>query len=144
MKKVLFILILIPLLFSCKQAVDIETVRNEIMQTEKAFEKMASEKGLSAAFYYFAAEDAVIKRGNDSLIAGKENIKHFYDKNANPGVKLSWAPDYIGVSECGTMGYTYGKYVFSIQGPSGKRAEQTGVFHTVWKKQNNEWQYVWD
>jgi ketosteroid isomerase-like protein len=144
MKKVLFILILIQLLFSCKQTVNIEAARNEIMQTEKAFEKMASEKGLSAAFYYFAAEDAVIKRGNDSLIAGKENIKHFYDKNANPDVKLSWTPDYIGVSDCGTLGYTYGKYVFSIQDPSGKRAEQTGVFHTVWKKQNNEWRYVWD
>ena len=144
MKKYPFMLILIPILFSCKQNVNIEAARNEIMQTEKEFEKMASEKGLSAAFYYFAAEDAVIKRGNDSLIAGKENIKHFYDKNANPDVKLSWTPDYIAVSDCGTLGYTYGKYNFSIQDSSGKTAEQTGVFHTVWKKQNNDWRYVWD
>jgi len=144
MKKVLFILILIPLLFSCKQTVNIEAARNEIMQAEKAFEKMASKESISAAFYYFAAEDAVIKRGNDSLIIGKENIKRFYDKNANPDVKLSWTPDFIGVSDCGTLGYTYGKYVFSIQDSSGRSAEQTGVFHTVWKKQNNDWRYVWD
>jgi len=45
-------------------------------QTEKAFEKMASEKGLAEAFYYFADENAVIKRGNDSLIIGKENIRN--------------------------------------------------------------------
>jgi ketosteroid isomerase-like protein len=144
MKKYPFLLILIPLMYSCKQTVNIEAARNEIMQTEKEFEKMASEKGLSAAFYYFAAENAVIKRGNDSLITGKENIKHFYDKNANPDVKLSWTPDYIGVSDCGTLGYTYGKFNFSIQDSSGKSAEQTGVFHTVWKKQNNDWRYVWD
>jgi len=121
-----------------------EAVRDEILQTEKAFEKMASERGLSAAFYYFAAEDAVIRRGNDSLIIGRENIKNYYDKNANPNVKLSWTPDYIGVSVCGTLGYTYGKYLFSIRDTSGKTNENKGVFHTVWKKQNNDWRYVWD
>ena len=144
MKNLPFTLILIPLLFSCKQTVDINAARNEILQTEKAFEKMASEKGQSAAFYYFAAENAAIRRGNDSLIFGKENIKNYYDKNSNPNAKLNWTPDFIGVSDCGTLGYTYGKYVFSIQDSSGKNIEHTGVFHTVWKKQNNDWQYVWD
>ena len=144
MKKALFLLISSLLLASCKQTVNIETARDEILQTEKAFEKMASEKGLAEAFYYFADKNAVIRRGNDSLIIGKENIRHYYDKNANPNAKLSWTPDFIGVSDCGTLGYTYGKYVFSIQDTSGKSIEHTGIFHTVWKKQNKEWRYVWD
>src|SRR5659263_352132 len=103
MKKALFFLISIPLLASCKPTVNIETARNEILQTEKAF-----------------------------------------DKNANPNAKLSWTPDFIGVSDCGTLGYTYGKYVFSVQDTSGKSIEHTGIFQTVWKKQNKEWRYVWD
>jgi len=144
MKKIHLILILILLLFSCKQRVSIDTARNEILLTEKAFEKMASEQGLSAAFYHFAAEDAVIRRGNDSLITGRENIKNYYDKNANPNVKLSWTPDFIGVSDCGTLGYTYGKYLFSVRDTSGKNIEQKGVFHTIWKKQADGWRYVWD
>ena len=144
MKKIPFLLIPIMLLASCKQTVNIDTARNEILQTEKAFEKMASEKGLAEAFGYFADENAVIKRGNDSLIIGKESIRHYYDKNTNPNAKLSWTPDFIGVSDCGTLGYTYGKYVFSIQDTSGKSIEHTGIFHTVWKKQNNDWRYVWD
>jgi hypothetical protein len=57
---------------------------------------------------------------------------------------LSWTPDFIGVSDCGTLGYTYGKYVFSIKDSSGNSIDQTGIFHTVWKKQNKEWRYVWD
>lgn len=144
MKKIPEILILIPLLFSCNRTNNIEAARNEILQTEKAFEKMASESGLSTAFYYFAAEDAVIRRGNDSLIIGRENIKNYYDKNANPNVKLSWTPDYIGVSDCGTLGYTYGRYLFSVSDTSGKTIQNKGVFHTVWKKQNKDWRYVWD
>ena len=131
-------------MFSCKQKVSIDAARNEIRLTEKAFEKMASEQGLPAAFYHFAAEDAVIRRGNDSLITGRENIKNYYDKNADPNVKLSWTPDFIGVSDCGTLGYTYGKYLFSVRDTSGKNIEYTGVFHTIWKKQADGWRYVWD
>jgi ketosteroid isomerase-like protein len=144
MKKAFFLLILIPFLYSCQKSVDIEAARNEILQSEKAFEKMASEKGIPAAFYYYADENAVIRRGNDSLIFGKENIRHYYDKNANPNVSVKWTPDFIGISDCGTLGYTYGKYVYSVRDTSGKNTEYTGVFHTVWKKQNKEWRYVWD
>jgi len=144
MKKIPLILILIPLLFSCKQKVSIDAARNEILLTEKAFEKMASEQGLSTAFYHFAAEDAVIRRENDSLITGRENIKNYYDKNANPNVKLSWTPDFIGVSDCGTLGYTYGKYLFSVRDTLGRNIEHKGVFHTIWKKQADGWRYVWD
>jgi len=144
MKKVPFYLIFILLVASCKQPVSIESARNEIFQTEKEFEKMASEKGLAEAFYFFADENAVIKRENDSLIKGRENIRHYYDKNANPNAKLSWTPDYIDVSACGTLGYTYGKYQYAVKDTLGNPIEHTGIFHTVWKKQNNQWRYVWD
>jgi len=144
MKKAPFFLISILMLASCKQTFNIDTAKNEILQTEKAFEKMASDKGLAEAFYYFADENAVILRGNDSLIIGKESIRHYYDKNAKPNAKISWTPDFIDISDCGTLGYTYGKYVFMMQDTSGNSIEHTGIFHTVWKKQNNDWRYVWD
>ncbi|MGB8490934.1 MAG: nuclear transport factor 2 family protein [Bacteroidales bacterium] len=144
MKKAPLLLLLIFLLVSCRQKVNTDAAKNEILETEKAFEKMASKEGLAKAFYYFADENAVILRGNDSLIKGKENIKNYYARNANPNAELSWTPDFIEVSECGTLGYTYGKYLFSVQDTSGKRIEHKGMFHTVWKKQDNQWRYVWD
>ena len=140
----LLLLVGILMFFSCRQVSDIDAARNEILQTEKAFEKMVSETGLAEAFYHFADQNAVIKRGNDSLITGKENIRLWYEKNSNPNVKLSWTPDFIGVSDCGTLGYTYGKYLYSISDSTGKTKESAGIFHTVWKKQNNDWRYVWD
>jgi ketosteroid isomerase-like protein len=144
MNKILFFLICIMVVVSCKRTTNSDAAKNEILQTEKAFEKMASEKGVSEAFYYFADQNAVIRRGNDSLIIGKENIKHYYDKNANPNAKLSWIPDFIGISDCGTLGYTYGRYLYTIKDSTGKNTEYKGIFHTVWKKQNNDWRYVWD
>ena len=144
MSKTTFFLICILVLVSCKHAADIESAKNEILQTEKAFEKMVSEKGMAEAFSYFADQNATIRRGNDSLIIGKGNIRLYYDKNANPNAKLTWTPDFIGVSDCGTLGYTYGKYIYTIRDSTGKNIDYKGIFHTVWKKNNNDWRYVWD
>jgi len=144
MKDIFIILFSVLLLVSCKQTVDLDLARNEILQTEKAFSDIASEKGLAEAFYYFADENAVIRRGNDSLITGKENIRNYYEKNSNPNARLIWTPDFVGISECGTLGYTYGTYKYSVQDSSGKKIESTGIFHTVWKKHKNIWKFVWD
>lgn len=145
MKASLSVISIALLVLSCNQPVDKETVKKEIFQAEKAFEKMAAEKSISEAFYFFAAEDAVIMRENDSLITGKNNIKTYYEKRNNSNTTVNWTPDFIDVSDCGTLGYTYGKYVWKIKDLEGKETEFKGIFHTVWKKQkDNTWKYVWD
>lgn len=130
---------------SCQNTADQASLEKEIFQTEKAFEKMASEKGIAEAFYYYAAEDAVIKRENDTLIIGKKNIRTYYEKINDEKTTVSWTPDYINMSADGTMAYTYGKYLWKIKNEQGEIAEYKGVFHTVWKKQEDKsWKYVWD
>lgn len=106
---------------------------------------MASEEGISGAFYYFTDSLAVINRGNDSLIYGKNNIRNFYlTKNYN-NVTVNWAPDFIDVSTDGTLGYTYGKYSWKIKQSDGTTKEFRGISHTIWKKHtDNSWKYVWD
>lgn len=130
---------------SCQNTADQASLEKEIFQTEKAFEKMASEKGIAEAFYYYAAQDAVIKRENDTLIIGKKNIRTYYEKINDEKTTVSWTPDYINMSADGTMAYTYGKYLWKIKNEQGEIAEYKGVFHTVWKKQaDKSWKYVWD
>lgn len=122
-----------------------EAIKNEIFLTEKAFEQMTSDIGIADAFYYFADENAVILRENDTLISGKENIKVYYTKKNPANASVKWTPDFIDVSDCGTLGYSYGKYTWTIKDEDGKVTEYKGVFHTVWKKQTDgTWKYVWD
>jgi ketosteroid isomerase-like protein len=145
MKAFLSVIILTITMASCQNTADQASLEKEIFQTEKAFEKMASEKGIAEAFYYYAAEDAVIKRENDTLIIGKKNIKTYYEKINDEKTTVSWTPDYINMSADGTMAYTYGKYLWKIKDEQGEIAEYKGVFHTVWKKQEDKsWKYVWD
>jgi len=145
MKHIFLIFASLFLITSCRHCIDKEEMINEIAQTEKAFEKMAFEKGIAEAFYFFADENAVIKRENDTLIIGKENIKIYYDKKNNKNATVNWTPDFIDGSDCGTIGYTFGKYVWKIKNQNGEQIEYKGVFHTIWKKQkDNTWKYVWD
>lgn len=145
MKAFLSVIILTITMASCQNTADQASLEKEIFQTEKAFEKMASEIGIAEAFYYYAAEDAVIKRENDTLIIGKKNIRTYYEKINDEKTTVSWTPDYINMSADGTMAYTYGKYLWKIKDEQGEIAEYKGVFHTVWKKQEDKsWKYVWD
>ncbi len=106
---------------------------------------MAAEKGIAEAFTFYAAEDAVIKRGNDSLIYGKAGIAHFYSREVFKQATVIWAPDFTNASESGDMGYTYGHYTWRAKDAEGKISESKGIFHTVWKRQaSGEWKFVWD
>jgi ketosteroid isomerase-like protein len=144
--KSLILLIPVILLFAVSaHSQSKEEIKKEILQTEKAFEKMTSEKGIAEAFYYFADKNAIIKRENDTLISGNENIKTYYQKKGLKDATVNWTPDFIDVSESGDLGYTYGKFTWKIKGDDGKIVEYKGVFHTVWKRQkDNSWKYVWD
>ncbi len=129
-------------LCSCNVANDAkENSKEEIIKAEKDFAKHAKEKGIADAFYTYADDSAVIKRG-PGVIKGKEAIKAFYEKQSTSG-ELQWSPEFADAS--GDLGYTYGPFTFSLKDSTGKVNEVKGTFHTVWKKQKNgTWKYVWD
>lgn len=117
----------------------------EIRKAEADFARMAEKDGIAAAFTYYADSNAVIKRGKDSLIHGRDGIHHFYTSLQLSRVKLSWTPDFVAVSGNGDLGYTYGKYQWADTDSTGKINQSTGLFHTIWKRQpDGSWRYVWD
>ena len=139
-------LILIP---GCnKQSKESETDRwkNEILETEHEFAEMAKKEGIPKAFMEYAADDVVLLR-NNNLVTGKDSMKKiYYDQNpAFRNVTLTWKPDFVDVSSSGDLGYTYGKYTYSVTDSLGNVISQEGVFHTVWKRQpDGNWRFVWD
>ncbi len=129
-----------------KELEQIKKWKNEILETEKQFATLVAEKGVEEAFLSYAAEDAVLLREN-KLIKGKTEIKELFKSkrdNANK-VSLTWEPDFVDVSSSGDLAYTYGKYTYSVEEENGEINSSTGVFHTVWKRQEDGcWRFVWD
>lgn len=143
--KYLFLVVCLASCTRVKETKSVQVLKEEIVQTEKAFERMAREKGISEAFYFYADKNAVIKRAHDTLIQGNENIRNFYSNPVFQHATVTWAPDFTEVSSDGTLAYTFGRYRWKEPGKDGKIEEFKGVFHTVWKKQTDgSWKYVWD
>lgn len=118
--------------------------KQEILEAEKAFAETAAQKDLAAAFLEFAAEDAVLNR-NDEIIQGREAMKEYFSRSTLKNVRLAWTPDFVDVSDDGTLGYTYGPYTFEAYTQDGDTVKAEGLFHTVWKRQSDgSWRFVYD
>ncbi len=116
--------------------------KQEIKDAEAAFAQMAKEEGMNEAFRSFAADNAVLMRGNQ-LIEKKTGIAEYMKDQNSKG--LAWSPEFVDVAKSGDLGYTYGYYTFSYEDQEGNPAESKGVFHTVWKRQEDgSWKFVWD
>jgi len=154
MKRALSLVLLISLVcFNCNNEVPnkvdgntIENWKQEIYDTEIAFSELAGKEGIPKAFLAFAAKDVVVKKGK-RVVVGIDSLRAYYanQKPTSETVTLSWKPDFVAVASSGDLGYTYGKYLYTITDSIGNVTENPGIFHTVWKKQTDgTWKFVWD
>ncbi|QBZ97582.1 YybH family protein [Flavobacterium sangjuense] len=147
MKK-LILLSLTMLVIGCSkktETVSPDALKAEVAKAEDDFKNLSQSKGIAEAFYAYADSNAVIKRENDTLIQGKENIKKYYSNPKFLKATVTWKPDFVDVSADGTLGYTYGKFVWTTTDSVGNKKDFKGRFHTVWKRQKDgSWKYVWD
>ncbi len=119
--------------------------KQEIVQAEQDFAKMVKEQGMQAGFTFYADSNAVIRRGDETLIKGKKAIEENYSNPKYKDVLLVWEADFVDVAESGDLGYTYGHYTFEAKDSLGNPIKAEGTFHTVWKRQSDgTWKYVWD
>ncbi len=141
----LLVLLLFPL--ACKESPNttkMDQWKAEIRTVEADFNAMAQKEGLVKAFAFYAAEDGVIRRQR-KVIKGKNAIEQWYEDDVRPNESLTWEPSFIDVSKSGDLAYTYGTFVFKSMDTLGNIKTNTGIFHTVWKRQaDGSWKFVWD
>jgi ketosteroid isomerase-like protein len=141
-------LLLTAVLFAASGAfaasADKEKFKTELVQVERAFDAMAQEKGILAAFEHFAAPDVAFIDTDPRKFRGAEAVRQRMG-NSPPGAKLTWAPLFTDVSDDGTLGYNYGRYEARGKGPDGAEVLRTGFFLSIWKRQpDGSWKYVMD
>lgn len=120
-------------------------IKAEITQAEHAFRDSVNARGAEAAFVAFAAEEATIRRENDTLIHGKAAIARYHQTPFYKTAKAQWEPDFIDVADDGSMAYSYGRYRWDYPDSSGQMQSFGGGYLTIWKRQaDGSWKYVWD
>ncbi len=141
----LIIILLIQGIFSACQQKSPEALKAEIREAENNFMLELQTKGAAEAFYNYATDNAVILRGNDSIIKGKESIRNYYSQPIFENATAEWNPDFIEVSDDGSLAYSYGHYQWHFRDSTGNVKSWQGVYHTIWKKlPDGNWKYVWD
>lgn len=142
--KVILILFLCLVAISCNQSTPSDELIKQVRETELLFDKYAQEVGLKNAFLKYADDQAVLAR-NNKIIKGKEAIAAYFDAGDFSNIVLTWKPDFVEVAISGDLAYTYGNYRYTKIDSTGHKSMNSGIFHTVWKKQaDGTWKFVYD
>lgn len=103
---------------------------DKLVETERAFARMAAEKSTKEAFLHFLADDGIV------FEKGPVNGKEVWSKRPESKGLLSWEPVWADISADGSIGYTTGPWEFRSEGKGGEPAA-FGQYVTIWKKQKN-------
>lgn len=126
------------------KAIDTAALKVELAKTEDAFCALAKEKGLLAAFEYYAAPDVAFIDTDPRRVRGLAAVQERLGPD-QPGVSLTWSALFTDVSDDGTLGYNWGRYERRAPEPGGQERIRTGFFLTIWKRQpDGTWRYVMD
>lgn len=111
----------------------------ELMAADRAFNTMAQEEGVPAAFNTFAAEGALIVTSSE-MFTGRAGIAAAY-QDWPEGARLEWTPETARVSARGDMGWTWGNSVFVA--PDGAR--RPGRYVSIWTRDvEGNWRFAFD
>jgi ketosteroid isomerase-like protein len=117
--------------------VDLEKVLGSLIAAEKAYAKLAGEKGFREASISVFADDAVI------FAPSAVNGKKFW-REAKKDPVISWRPSFASISRSGELGYTTGPWE-SRKSRDIEKPDAFGHFVTIWQKnKDNEWKVVLD
>jgi ketosteroid isomerase-like protein len=119
---------------------DLPPAQRELVSAERAFAKLAAERGFRESFITYFAEDGIGFGPHPYKV--KDALSRQPPSDAPMG--LNWAPAYGDVAQAGDLGWNTGPTVSDAKGPDGNPARH-GMFFSVWKKQGDgNWRVVLD
>lgn len=119
---------------------------DDAMNADRAFAKMAQEKGVGAAFGAYAAPTAMRFVPGPAPQKGRDVILKSVTSDFADGSKLNWEPKEGTPSADGSMVVVWGRWVFTApKAAQGQMLEIHGTYLTVWQKQpDGSWKYTHD
>ena len=102
----------------------------KVFETEKAFEKMAAEKGVNAAFIEFMAPLGVM------FVPEQRNAREFWKSVPPSPSLLKWNPIWIDVASNGMLAYSIGNSIRRPKGKDDPNAEY-GHYISIWTRQSD-------
>jgi ketosteroid isomerase-like protein len=118
-------------------APDQGSLRNQVMETERAFAKTMADRNF-AAFKTFIADDAVFL-SNDKALRGKQQVANAWRAlYESPKAPFSWEPAQVEVLDSGRLALSTGP----VRDATGKLV---ATFTSIWRLESPAtWRIVFD
>lgn len=143
MSRTLTALAAILIIAGCSTPVNVESERENMLEADRAFSRFSVESGMYEAFDKYMADSAMILRNGAHPIVGREKIRELL--TPPPEGTLKWEPVYSDIAASGDLGYTVGRYSYSVVDSAGEATSSGGYYVTIWRKQaDGSWKYVFD
>lgn len=114
-----------------------------VLATDRAFARLAAERGCQEAFFTYAASNATMLPQGAQPVHGRESIRAAMSDE--PGTDLRWTPVAGEVSASGDLAYTWGTYEYHAPDAAGKVIVRHGKYATIWRRQpDGAWKFVLD
>ena len=124
---------------ACAAPVNLEAERKSLLAADVRFDEHSGEFGAVDAFSTYLVDDALRLPQNGPAVRGLENIV----KSLAGEYSLRWTPQNAAVSGNADMGYTWGRWLLTVDTESGA-LERRGKYLNVWVKRNGEWKVLVD
>ena len=139
-KLIQIVLTCLSLLMTCAvsaQEPDLEQLRQQVEDTERAFASTMSKRDHDA-FTSFLSDETIFFSGETPL-RGKQQVadawKPYFQE---PGAPFSWEPQTVVVLDSGTLALSTGP----VRDPGGK---QVATFNSIWRLDpDGTWQIIFD
>ena len=117
--------------------------KSVLIEADRAFSKMSADKGLYEAFDFYMDDNATMYREGQNPFTGRESIRPILSKN--PNATLTWEPTSAEIAASGDLGYTLGRWEYTIKDSTGEESKSFGYYVSIWKKQDDgNWKWVFD
>ena len=119
----------------CEADLDLEAERAALLHADESWAAAAEAGDLDRLFGYWT-EDAVIYPPVGPTLEGIDAIREFVRAaRAQPGFSLTWAPTGAEVAGKADVGYTFGSWRRTLDGPDGTPIVSGGSYVSIWRKQ---------
>lgn len=129
------------LLSGCQEPVDPAAEKAALLEHDREFEAFTASDGYIEAYHRYSAEDVLLLPPSGQPRSGRERI---YQEDSDVGLmgQLEGFTEDGSVSASGDLGWTWGRWIFTIENEEGEPTVLYGKYVNVWEKIDGEWKLV--
>ena len=127
-------------------AANVEKVKQELMEADRAFAVEAEKRGVEGFASYFAETDVLKFQGPGERVLTTRNeiLSEMLKAQGSRPFLLRWSPIKADAAKSGELGYTFGGWTINGKDRDGNPRIMKGYYVSIWKKQNGKWKVVAD